>query len=70
MCLHTSVGVSPEKRQKVQRDGAPLLWRLPDGAGTVQPGVEKAQGRLYSSLSVPEGGLQEIRRGTFYKSGK
>ena len=30
-------------------------------------GLEKALGRLYSSLPVPEGGLQKISGGTFYK---
>jgi len=35
--------------------------------GAVQPGEEKAAGRLCSSLSVPEEGLQESWRGTFYK---
>jgi len=33
----------------------------------VQPGEEKALGRPYSSLPVPEGALQESWRGTFYK---
>jgi len=28
--------------------------------------LEKASGRPYCSLIVPEGGLQEIWRGTFY----
>jgi len=35
--------------------------------GVVQPGEEKAPGTPYSSLPVPEGGLQESWRGTFYK---
>ena len=35
--------------------------------GAVQPGEEKAAGRPYSSLPVPEGALQDIWRGTFYK---
>ena len=30
-------------------------------------GLEKAEGRPYSSLPVSEGGLQESWRGTFYK---
>ena len=33
----------------------------------VQPGEEKAPGRPYSSLPVPEGDLWESWRGTFYK---
>jgi len=32
----------------------------------VQPAEERAPGRPYISLPVPEGGLQERRRGTFY----
>jgi len=39
--------------------------RLRVGAG--QSGEEEAPGRPYSSLAVPEGGLQESWRGTFYK---
>jgi len=35
--------------------------------GAVQPGEEKAAGRPYCSLPVPEGALQDIWRGTFYK---
>jgi len=34
--------------------------------GLVQPGEEKAPGRPYNSLPVPEGGLQESWRGTVY----
>jgi len=35
--------------------------------GVVQPGEEKAAGRLYCSHPLPKGGLQESWRGTFYK---
>jgi len=35
--------------------------------GAVQPGEEKAAGRPYGSLLVPEMGLQESWRGTVYK---
>jgi len=35
--------------------------------GAVQPGEEKAPGRPYSSLPVPEGGLQETWGGTSHK---
>jgi len=35
--------------------------------GVVQPGQEKAAGRPCCGLPVPEGGLQESWRGTFYK---
>jgi len=41
--------------------------RIAEKVWAVQPGEEKAPGRPYSSLPVPEGGLQESRRGTFYK---
>ena len=36
-------------------------------SGAVQPGEENAPGTPYSSLPLPEGGLQESWRGTFYK---
>ena len=36
-------------------------------AGVVQPGEGKALGRPCSSLPVPNRGLQESWRGTFYK---
>ena len=45
----------------------PLLRGQAERVGTVQPGEEKAPGRPYSSLPVPEGGLQESWRGTFHK---
>ena len=50
------------------RAGAPLLGGKAERVGTVQPGEEKAPGRLYSSLPVPEESLQESQRGTFYKA--
>jgi len=34
-------------------------------AGALQPGEEKAPGRPYRGLPVPEGGLQESWGGTF-----
>jgi len=40
------------------RAGAPLLWGKAETVGAVQRGEEKAPGRPYSSLSVPEGGLK------------
>ena len=36
-------------------------------AGALQPGEEKAPSRPYSSLPVPEEGLQESWSGTVYK---
>jgi len=41
------------------RAWAPLLWEKAERVGAVQPAEEKAPGRHYSSLPVPEGGLQE-----------
>jgi len=35
--------------------------------GAFQPGEEKAAERPYCSPPVPEGGLQERWKGTFYK---
>ena len=49
------------------RAGAPLLRGKAERVGAVQPGEENTPGRPYSSLPVPEGGLQESWRGTFYK---
>jgi len=40
---------------------------MAERAGAVQPGEEKAVGRPYSSLPVPDGGLQESWTGSFYK---
>ena len=37
--------------------GTPLLWGKAEGVGAFQPGEEKAAGRPYSSLPVPQGGL-------------
>jgi len=35
--------------------------------GIVQPGEEKASGRLYCSLPVPEGAYEKAGDGAFYK---
>jgi len=57
---HVPVGAGPEKGHKsVQRAGAPLLGRKAGTVEVVQPGEEKALGRPYSSLPVPEGSLRE-----------
>jgi len=51
---HAAVGMGPEEsHEDAQRAGAPLLWRR--GAGSVQPGKEKAPGSPHCSLSVQEG---------------
>jgi len=50
------------------RAGTPLLQGKAERLGLVQPGEEKAAGRPYSSLSVPEGGLQE-RGGKYFHQG-
>ena len=65
---HGPVGEGPEEGHKNdQRVRTPHLWGKAERVGAVQPGEEKAPGRLSSSLPVPEGGLQESWRGTFYK---
>lgn len=46
---------------------APALQGQAQRAGAFQPGEERAPRRLYSSLPVPEGGLQESWGGTFNK---
>ena len=49
------VGVGPEEGHKDDpKAGAPLLWGKDERVAVVQPGEEKAVGRPYSSLSVPE----------------
>jgi len=54
------VGVGPEEGHKNDhKDGTPLLCGKDERVGVVQPGQEKAPGRPFSSLPVPEGGLQE-----------
>ncbi|PKU45233.1 hypothetical protein llap_4460 [Limosa lapponica baueri] len=60
---HGPVGTGPaEGHEDDQRDGAPFLGRQAERVGVVQPGEEKAPGRPYSGLPVPEGGLQEVGR--------
>lgn len=46
---------------------APLLWKQAERIRVGQPGEEKALKTPYSSLPVPQRGLQESCRGTFYK---
>ena len=41
------------------RDGTPPLQGQAERVGAVQPGEEKALGRLDSSFSVPKGGYKE-----------
>ena len=48
--------------ERLEKTGAPLLWRKTERIGVVQLGEEKAQGRPHSSFSVPKGGLQESWR--------
>ncbi|GAB0189068.1 mitochondrial enolase superfamily member 1 [Grus japonensis] len=65
---HVCVGINPEESHKDgQRAGAPLLQGQAERVGVVQPGEEKAAGRPYRSLPVPEGGLQESWGGTGYE---
>jgi len=62
------VGVGPEEgHNNDPRARASLLRGKAERVEAVQPGEEKALGRPYCSLLVPEGDLQEGWRGTFYK---
>jgi len=57
---HGAAGAGPEEGHKnVQRARTPLLRGKAERVGAVQPEEQKALGRPYCSLSVPEGGLQE-----------
>ena len=57
---HGVVGASPEEgHEDGQRSGGPPLQGQAEIAGALQPGEEKALHGRYSSLPVPEGGLQE-----------
>ena len=47
-------------QRRAMRTGAPLLWRKSERVGAVQPGVEKAPGKPYCSLSI-------YRRGPYKK---
>ena len=65
---HGPVRARPEEGHKNDQMAAVrLLWRQAKRVGVFQPGEEKALGRSYCSLPVPEGGLWESWRGTFYK---
>jgi len=53
---HGPVGAGPEKGHKDDlRAGSPLLRGKAEAVRPVQPGEEKAAGRPYSSLPLPEG---------------
>ena len=61
-----AVRAGPEEGHKNdQRAGAHLLRGKAERVGVVQPGEEKAAGRPYCSLPVPEWGLQERRENLF-----
>jgi len=65
---HRPVGAGPEESHKNhQTDETPPLGGKAEKVRLVQPGEVQALGRPHSTLSVPEGGLQESWRGTFYK---
>jgi len=52
--------LGPEEDHKDHlRTGAPLLQGKAERVGAVQPGEEKAVGRPFSSLSVPEGAYRK-----------
>jgi len=63
---HEHVGAGPEEGHKnYPRAGTALLSGKAERF--VQPGEEKASGRPYCDLPVPEGGLEESWRETFHK---
>ena len=45
--------------------GAPPLWGQAQRAWALQPGEEKAPGRPYSGLPVPEGPYRKVGEGLF-----
>jgi len=63
---HGPVGAGLKEATKMTR-GTPLLRGQAERVGAVRPGEAKAPWWPYSSLPVPEGGLQEGWRGTFHK---
>jgi len=63
---HGAVGAGLEEgHEDDQRAGTLPLWGHAERAGALQPRGEKAPGRPYSSLPVPERGLHESWGGTF-----
>jgi len=60
------VGACPkEGHEDDQRAGASLLQRHAERLGVVQPGEQKAPGKPYCSLPVPEGAYKKVREGRF-----
>jgi len=51
--------------QKCQKTGAPLLQGKAERIGVVQPGEDKAAGRPYSSLPVPEAAYKKAGKGLY-----
>jgi len=62
---HRLVGMGPEEATKMIRGLEHLSYEEWLRVGAVEPGEEKALGRLYCGLPVPEGGLQDSCRETF-----
>ena len=50
------------------RAGTPLLWWKAERVGAVQPGQEKAPGRPYCGLSVPEETYKKAGKGLFTRT--
>jgi len=66
---HGAVGAGPGEGHKDDlRSGTPLIQGKAERVEAIQSGEEKAPGTPYSSLSVPEGGLQE-RQGKHFQQG-
>ena len=51
-----------------RRAGTSLLWGKAEGFGAVQPGEEKAAGRPYHGLSVPEGAYRKDGENLFSRA--
>jgi len=64
-----SLKVGPgEGHKEDPRAGAPLLWGKAERVGAVQPGEEKAAGRPYGSLPVPEGAYKKDWKNIFSRA--
>ena len=51
-----------------QRAGTPLLWGKAERVGAVQPGQERASGRPYCNLPVPEGAYRKAGEELFTRA--
>ena len=66
---HGAVGAGPEEGHKDGlRAGAPFLWGKAERVGAVQPGEDKAAGRPYGRISVPEWAYRKDGENIFSKA--